>query len=192
MADEGLLEGLDPFDLLDEEADRVHRLFLASPDWSEPSRCPGWSVRAMLGHLMALEDYVQAGLSGTVAELIGAAGSTGALDVAAFNAWGIGLYADVPTGDLVGRWREANLRNRFALRARGRDGSIDSSVGPYPSYLQTFHFAVEYATHGDDVKTTIVNGRVLMRDRKVLSLDEPRVLDDARRFAVKVRDAVSH
>ena len=37
-----------------------------------------------------------------------------------------------------------------------------------------------YATHGDDVKTTIVNGRVLMRDRQVLTLDEPRVLAEAR------------
>jgi len=47
-----------------------------------------------------------------------------------------------------------------------------------------------YATHGDDVKTTIVNGRVLMRDRRVLSLDEPRVLEEARQFSAKVRDAV--
>ena len=29
-----------------------------------------------------------------------------------------------------------------------------------------------YATRGDDVETTIVNGKVLMRDRKVLTLDE--------------------
>jgi 5-methylthioadenosine/S-adenosylhomocysteine deaminase len=48
-----------------------------------------------------------------------------------------------------------------------------------------------YATHGDDVKTTIVNGRVLMRDRKVTSLDEPTVLADARRFAAQVRQAVT-
>ena len=48
-----------------------------------------------------------------------------------------------------------------------------------------------YATHGDDVKTTIVNGRVLMRDRKVMSLDERAVLADAQRFAAQVRQAVS-
>jgi len=48
-----------------------------------------------------------------------------------------------------------------------------------------------YATHGDDVKTTIVNGRVLMRDRRVLSLDESHVLDQARQFALKVREAVA-
>jgi 5-methylthioadenosine/S-adenosylhomocysteine deaminase len=47
-----------------------------------------------------------------------------------------------------------------------------------------------YATHGDDVRTTIVNGRVLMRERKVLTLDEAAVLSDARGYAEKVRAAV--
>jgi 5-methylthioadenosine/S-adenosylhomocysteine deaminase len=48
-----------------------------------------------------------------------------------------------------------------------------------------------YATHGDDVKTTIVNGRVLMKDRKVLSLDEPSVLAEAQQFAKRVRAATA-
>ena len=48
-----------------------------------------------------------------------------------------------------------------------------------------------YATHGDDVKTTIVNGRVLMRDRRVTSLDEAAVIADARRLATEVRQAVT-
>src|SRR3954468_6896716 len=47
-----------------------------------------------------------------------------------------------------------------------------------------------YVTRGDDVRTTIVNGRVLMRDRKVLTLDEPRVLNEARALADKVKAAV--
>jgi 5-methylthioadenosine/S-adenosylhomocysteine deaminase len=47
-----------------------------------------------------------------------------------------------------------------------------------------------YTTRGDDVRTTIVNGRVLMRDGKVLTLDEPAVLEDARRLAAGVRTAV--
>jgi 5-methylthioadenosine/S-adenosylhomocysteine deaminase len=47
-----------------------------------------------------------------------------------------------------------------------------------------------YVTRGDDVRTTIVNGRVLMRDRKVLTLDEAAVLADARRAAEEVRAAV--
>jgi hypothetical protein len=45
-------------------------------------------------------------------------------------------------------------------------------------------------TRGDDVRTTIVNGRVLMRDRRILSLDRDEVLADAARLAARVRDAV--
>ncbi len=48
-----------------------------------------------------------------------------------------------------------------------------------------------YVTRGDDVRTTIVNGRVLMRDRHVLTLDEEAVLAEGRRWADKVRDAVA-
>jgi 5-methylthioadenosine/S-adenosylhomocysteine deaminase len=47
-----------------------------------------------------------------------------------------------------------------------------------------------YTTRGDDVRTTIVNGRVLMRDRRVLTLDEAAVLAEGRAYAEKVRAAV--
>jgi 5-methylthioadenosine/S-adenosylhomocysteine deaminase len=47
-----------------------------------------------------------------------------------------------------------------------------------------------YVTRGDDVLTTIVNGRVLMRDRRVLTLNPAAVLADARKLAAKVRAAV--
>ena len=47
-----------------------------------------------------------------------------------------------------------------------------------------------YASRGDDVETTIVNGKVLMRDRKVLTMDEAAVLRDARAAADLVRKAV--
>jgi hypothetical protein len=40
------------------------------------------------------------------------------------------------------------------------------------------------------VRTTIVNGKLLMRDGKVLTLDREAVLADANRLAAKVRDAV--
>ena len=47
-----------------------------------------------------------------------------------------------------------------------------------------------YATRGDDVRTTIVNGKILMKDRQVRTLDKATVIADANRLAVKVRDAV--
>ena len=49
---------------------------------------------------------------------------------------------------------------------------------------------IVYASRGDDVETTIVNGKVLMRDRKVLTLDESTVLAEARKAADLVRKAV--
>ncbi len=48
-----------------------------------------------------------------------------------------------------------------------------------------------YVCHGDDVRTTIVAGRVLMRDRRVLTLDRTEVLRDARAMAARVALAVS-
>jgi 5-methylthioadenosine/S-adenosylhomocysteine deaminase len=47
-----------------------------------------------------------------------------------------------------------------------------------------------YTTRGDDVETTIVNGKVLMRGRRVETLDESSVLEEANRFASRIRDAV--
>jgi 5-methylthioadenosine/S-adenosylhomocysteine deaminase len=57
-----------------------------------------------------------------------------------------------------------------------------------PMYDPLSHLV--YVTRGDDVRTTIVNGRVLMRDRRVDTLDERAVLREAAEWAVKVRDAV--
>jgi 5-methylthioadenosine/S-adenosylhomocysteine deaminase len=57
-----------------------------------------------------------------------------------------------------------------------------------PMYDPLSHLV--YVTRGDDVKTTIVNGRVLMRDRKMLTLDEAEVLREARTMAERVRAAV--
>ncbi|MEW5980814.1 MAG: amidohydrolase [Acidobacteriota bacterium] len=57
-----------------------------------------------------------------------------------------------------------------------------------PLYNVVSHLV--YVTRGDDVRTTIVNGRVLMRDRAVLSMARDEVLADARRIAADVRAAV--
>jgi 5-methylthioadenosine/S-adenosylhomocysteine deaminase len=63
-----------------------------------------------------------------------------------------------------------------------------ASARQTPLYDPLSHLV--YTTRGDDVQTTIVNGRVLMRDRKVLTLDEPAVLAEARAHAARVREAV--
>jgi 5-methylthioadenosine/S-adenosylhomocysteine deaminase len=57
-----------------------------------------------------------------------------------------------------------------------------------PMYDPISHLV--YTTRGDDVVSTVVNGRVLMRDGKVLSVNEAQVLGDARAAAAQVRAAV--
>jgi 5-methylthioadenosine/S-adenosylhomocysteine deaminase len=63
-----------------------------------------------------------------------------------------------------------------------------SAARQTPMYDPISHLV--YVTHGDDVRTTVVNGKVLLRDRKVLTLDAPAVLRDARAWQEKVRAAV--
>jgi 5-methylthioadenosine/S-adenosylhomocysteine deaminase len=64
-----------------------------------------------------------------------------------------------------------------------------SAARETPMYDPVSHLV--YVTHGDDVQTTIVNGKVLMRNRKMLTLDEAAILRDAREWGVKVRSAVT-
>lgn len=151
MADESLLDGLNPFDLQEREADRVYAHVTSSPDWARASRCEGWSVRDLLAHLIGLEDYTRAGIDNGVQALFRESATAGAADVAGLNAWQISMYADLSEPELIERWRGANLANRAELRARGRHGTVDTSIGAYSSWLQSFHYAVEYATHGDDM-----------------------------------------
>src|SRR5687768_11262390 len=58
-----------------------------------------------------------------------------------------------------------------------------------PMYEPISHLV--YAARGEDVRTVMVNGRVLMRDRRMLTLDEAAVLAEARKFADRVRTAVN-
>ena len=58
-----------------------------------------------------------------------------------------------------------------------------------PMYDPVSHLV--YVTRGDDVQNTVVNGKVLMRARRLLTLDRDAVIADANRLAARVRDAVA-
>ena len=63
-----------------------------------------------------------------------------------------------------------------------------ASARQTPLYNPISHLV--YTTRGDDVRTTIVNGKVLMTDRRVRTLDRAAVIADANRLAASVRNAV--
>ncbi len=57
-----------------------------------------------------------------------------------------------------------------------------------PMYDPISHLV--YVARGEDVRTSIVNGKVLMRDRKMLTLNEDDVIREANEMAKQVRAAV--
>src|SRR2546428_6015473 len=56
-----------------------------------------------------------------------------------------------------------------------------NAVPMYDIYAQ-----LAYALKGSDVETVIIGGRVVMRDKKLLTLDEPAVIAKAREFKNKI------
>lgn len=94
----------------------------------------------------------------------------------------------------------ATLEGARAMQMEERIGSLEAGkradlilvsmdgARQTPMYDPVSHLV--YVARGDDVTTTIVNGRILMRDRKVLSLDAQAVIREARGLAAKVRQAV--
>ena len=57
-----------------------------------------------------------------------------------------------------------------------------NAVPMYDVYAQ-----IAYSLKGSDVQTVIIGGRVVMRDRKLLTIDEPRVLEKAREYGKSVK-----
>ena len=57
-----------------------------------------------------------------------------------------------------------------------------------PMYDPLSHLV--YVTRGEDVQTVVVNGKIVMKNRKVLTLDEGAVLDEANAWAKKVTASV--
>jgi cytosine/adenosine deaminase-related metal-dependent hydrolase len=87
------------------------------------------------------------------------------------------------THDLAGRFSGRDVID--ASRKIIMRGLIDGHghAGPHMVPMNMPLYRVAYFANGNDVNTTIVNGRVLMRDRKVLSVNEDDVLTLAQREA---------
>jgi 5-methylthioadenosine/S-adenosylhomocysteine deaminase len=93
----------------------------------------------------------------------------------------------------IGGSRVLGLDKRIGSLEPGKHADVItvSMQGPRqtPMYDAVSHLV--YVSRGDDVQNTIVDGRILMRNRKVLTMDEPAVLRAARALAVQVRAAVA-
>lgn len=95
----------------------------------------------------------------------------------------------------------ATIGGASALNMAGRLGSLEpgkladliivgtSAARQTPMYNPTSHLV--YVTRGDDVLTSIIHGNVVMRNRRVLTLDAARVIAEAAAFVPRVKAAVA-
>ncbi len=95
----------------------------------------------------------------------------------------------------------ATSRGAAALGLEGKVGALKAgmladvitistnSARQTPMFDPLSHLV--YVTRGTDVRNTVVNGRVLMHDGRVLTLDRTTVIREANAMAEKVRAAVS-
>jgi 5-methylthioadenosine/S-adenosylhomocysteine deaminase len=92
----------------------------------------------------------------------------------------------------IGGARALGMERRIGSLEPGKRADVIvvnmSTARQTPMYDPVSHLV--YATRGDDVQAMVVNGKVLMRGRRVLTLDEPAILAEARAIAEKVRLAV--
>jgi len=60
-----------------------------------------------------------------------------------------------------------------------------NAVPMYDIYAQ-----IAYSLKGSDVQTVVIGGKIVMRDRKLLTVDEPKVLEKAREYGESVKKSL--
>lgn len=164
------VSGLDPFDLMDAESERLSDFFgsLSDDEWLRDTRCAGWRRRELVSHLAGADTYHTACLDDAIEALFAEGARNGATDLNSMNDWMIRVRAERSADDVLAEWRDLNASVRRRMRERGADATMASSVGPYPVDLMGFHLASEYATHYDDMEGPLseadVDARTAWRD----------------------------
>ena len=93
----------------------------------------------------------------------------------------------------MGGARVLNLHDEIGSLEPGKRADIvlvdTRRPGLTPLYRVYSHLV--YAARGSDVTTVIVNGRVVVRDREILTVDEEEVMERARGFGDRVREVMA-
>ena len=95
----------------------------------------------------------------------------------------------------------ATIRGARALHLEKQIGSIETGkradivILDFDNLNQTPFYSVYsslvYATKANDVRTVIVNGKVLMRNKRLLTLDENVIKKDANAYRQKIINSLS-
>jgi len=63
---------------------------------------------------------------------------------------------------------------------------VVDTTAPHATPMYNVYAQIVYALHDSDVRTTIINGQLVMEDRKLLTLDEPAILAKAAQYRQQV------
>jgi 5-methylthioadenosine/S-adenosylhomocysteine deaminase len=63
---------------------------------------------------------------------------------------------------------------------------VDTSA-PHATPMYNVYSAIVYALKSSDVRTTVVGGKPVMEDRRMLTLDEPAILANAAKYAAQIK-----
>jgi 5-methylthioadenosine/S-adenosylhomocysteine deaminase len=96
----------------------------------------------------------------------------------------------------------ATINGARALHMEKEIGSLEAGkkadlilIGisaPHAVPMYNLYSHIVYALKASDVETVVIGGRVLMQDRRLLTLNEPEILAKAREYAGKVKRSLKN
>ena len=104
---------------------------LAPADWSTPTECPGWDVRAIAGHLLGMAEMAASIREGKRQQKV--AGTRGGLFIDALTALQVEEHADLSTGELLARF--AGVGPKAARGRRRTPGLVRRHTMPLPQQV---------------------------------------------------------
>jgi 5-methylthioadenosine/S-adenosylhomocysteine deaminase len=72
------------------------------------------------------------------------------------------------------------------------DFIVVDTRAPHATPLYNVYAQLVYALKDSDVRTSVINGRIVMEDRKILTLDEPAILAKAAEYKEQVKASFSN
>jgi 5-methylthioadenosine/S-adenosylhomocysteine deaminase len=63
---------------------------------------------------------------------------------------------------------------------------------PHMTPLYNIYSQIVYCMNGSEVETVIINGKIIMKNNKILTFDEKKVISEANDFAVKIKKLINN
>jgi len=90
----------------------------------------------------------------------------------------------------IGGARALHLENRIGSLEDGKraDLILVDTNGPHATPMYNVYSQLVYALKGSDVKTVVIDGKLVMEDRRMLTLNEKEIIDKAHAYQKRVAD----